>query len=107
VGLLKKLSSIFGGRGGEEDVHREYVRCTRCGEVIPVRVDLRRELTPSYEDEGPAYHVHKGVMGSGTEQRCFQRIDVRLTFDERRHLLSRDVSGGAFVTREEYEAQTD
>jgi len=106
MGFLKKLSSLFAGGGGREgdgNIHREYVRCRRCGEKLPVRVDLRNELTPTYEEGEGAYYVRKGVVGSG-ETRCFQMIEVDLYFDASRHLVSRYITGGEFITREEFYA---
>jgi hypothetical protein len=47
--------------------------------------------------------VRKGVIGSG-ETRCFQTIEVRLTFDAQKRLVSREISGGAFISQEEFEA---
>jgi hypothetical protein len=84
-------------------VHWEYVRCSRCGEAIPVRVDLRHELTPRYGQGEGAYFVRKGVIGSG-ETRCFQTVEVRLSFDAQKRLVSREISGGAFMTQEGFEA---
>jgi hypothetical protein len=104
MGFLDKVASaLFGSGGGRENVHREYVRCSHCGERIPVRVDLRHELTPQYgESEGTCF-VRKGVIGSG-ETRCFRTIDVRLTFDAQKRLVSREIVGGTFITQEEFEA---
>ncbi len=97
MGLLDRITSLFSGRGvGEKDVYQTIVRCSRCGEQIPVRVDLQRELTPQYGEREGAYYVRKGVVGSG-ENRCFQTIDVRLTFDAQKRLISREISGGTFV----------
>jgi len=106
MGFLKKLSSVFGGGGERDDAytHREYVRCKRCGEKLAVRVDLRNELTPTYDEGEDAYYAHKGMMGSG-ENHCFQMIDVELYFDAQRHLVSRTITGGEFITRDEYYAQ--
>jgi hypothetical protein len=106
MGLLKKIASRFlGGEGGDSgDVHWEYVRCSRCGEKIAVRVDLRNELTPQWDEGEGAYYTHKGVVGSG-ETRCFQMIELDLYFNADRRLLSRYVSGGEFITRDEYEAR--
>lgn len=106
MSFLKKVASFLfeGGEGqGEGDVHWEYVRCTRCGEKIPVRVDLRNELTAEYEGGEGAYYVRKGVIGSG-ETRCFQMIEVELFFDANRRLTSRYITGGQFITREEFYA---
>jgi hypothetical protein len=103
MGFLDKFASaLFGGGGGREDVHWEYVRCSRCGEQIPVRVDLRHELTPRYEEGEGAYFVRKGVIGGG-ETRCFQTIEVRLTFDAQKRLVSREIAGGLFISQEEFE----
>jgi len=97
MGLLDRIMSLFSGSGGgEKGVYRTTVRCSRCGEEIPVRVDLRRELTPQYSEGEGAYYVRKGVVGSG-ENRCFRTIDVRLTFDAQKRLVSREISGGTFV----------
>jgi hypothetical protein len=107
MGLLGKISSfLFGGGGSQEDrdVHWEYVRCSRCGEKIPVRVDLRNELTAQEESSEGAYYVRKGVIGSG-KTRCFQTIEVELYFDISRRMASRYISGGEFITRDEFEAQ--
>ena len=102
MGLLKKLASLLGGgEEGDKDIHREYVRCARCGEKIAVRVDLRHELTPQLDEGEGAYYVRKGVMGSG-QNRCFQMIEVELYFDPNRQFLSRYVTGGEFITREEF-----
>jgi hypothetical protein len=103
MSFLKKLSRLLTG-GGERNVHREYVRCSRCGEKIAVRVNLSGELTPQYGEGEGAYHVRKGVMGSG-ENRCFQKIEVDLYFDQEKRLLSRYITGGEFITREEFEAE--
>lgn len=103
MGFLKKIASLFGGRE-KGDVHWEYVRCSRCGEKIPVRGDLSSELTPQYGEGEGAYYVRKGVIGSG-ETRCFQTIEVRLYFDADKHLVSRYISGGEFITEEGFEAE--
>ena len=105
MGFLDKVASaLFGSDAGRENVHREYVRCSRCGEKIPVRVDLRHELTPTYGEGEGAYFVRKGVIGSG-ETRCFQTIDVMLTFDAQKRPVSREIAGGVFITKEEFETE--
>jgi hypothetical protein len=106
MGFLKKLASLLGSGEGKDskddkDIHREYVRCARCGEKITVRVDLRHELTPQLDEGEGAYYVRKGVLGSG-QNRCFQMVEVELYFDPNRQFLSRYVTGGAFITREEF-----
>lgn len=104
MGFLEKLASLLGGGEGEGDVHYEYVRCSRCGEAMRVRVDLRNELTRRYGSSEGAYYVRKGVLGSG-ENRCFQTIEVELTFDANRQLVSRHIAGGEFISQEAFRRQ--
>ena len=106
MGLFKRLAGFLAGGDGEGDrnAHYEYVRCARCGEKIRVRVDLGSELTPEYESSEGTYHARKGVLGSG-ETRCFQMIEVELYFDAEKHLVSRYISGGEFITRDEFYAE--
>ena len=102
MGFLKKLASFFTS-SGETNAHFEYVQCARCGEKIRVRVDLRNELTRDYESSEGAYHVHKGVMGTG-DNYCFQMIDIDLYFNADRDLVSRYISNGEFITKEAFES---
>ena len=67
------------------------VRCDRCGETIEGKVNLMDDL--SMDDAG-GYHVRKVLIGNG---RCFQQIEVRLTFDPARQLSNRQIAGGTFV----------
>ena len=82
-----------------------YVRCQRCGEAIRIRADRRYDLVSEMRDPGeagPAYTVHKDIVGA----RCFQRIAVRLAFDPRLQLVEREIQGGQFLTEQEYQAAT-
>ena len=100
MGLLKRIAAVFSGaRDGEQGIYRTMVRCSRCGEVIPVRVNMDRELTPSYTEGEMAYRVRKGLAGSGND-RCFRTIEVRLTFNAQRQLVGREIVGGSFVDEE-------
>ena len=82
-----------------------YVRCQRCGEVLRIRADRRYDLVSEMRDPGetgPAYTLHKDIVGA----RCFQRIAVRLAFDRRLQLVEREIQGGQFLTEQEYQAAT-
>ena len=110
MGFLKKIASFLFEDGGQKEddgnSHWEYVRCSRCGEKIRVRVNLRNELTSQYEGGEGAYYVRKGVVGGG-KARCFQMVEVELFFDPRRRLVSRYITGGEYITEEEFRAQED
>lgn len=106
MGFLKRLAGFFSGGGSREDngnIHREYVRCSRCGEKLAARVDRRNELTPTYDEGEGAYYSRKGLVGAG-KSRCFQMVEVELYFDAQRQLVSRYVTGGEFITHDEFYA---
>ena len=70
------------------------VQCRRCGDVLPVYVNLQNDLSQDYERD--VFYVRKLISGSGAN-RCFQQIEVQLTFDAQKRLLEREISGGNFV----------
>ena len=106
MGILRRL---FGRREGREEGDPNalflYVRCGKCGEKIRVRVDKRHDLMPDY-DRGPGdfpegYVLLRDIIGS----KCFQMIRAELSLDRDYHIISQSITGGQFITREEYEAQ--
>ncbi len=99
MGFFDSLKSVFGSSGEAQDEgYWIYVRCRRCGEAIKTRLHLQNEL--SQNDDG-GYTITKTLVG---KRHCFERIEVTLTFDEHRRLISRDIAHGDFITAEEYEA---
>ena len=103
MSFLKKIASALSPQGAEEsDALWVYVRCDKCGEKVRTRVDLKHDLSPDYSDEGRVneYVLRKVLVGS---QRCFEPIEVKLTFDPQRRIVSREIAGGQFIDREEYE----
>ena len=105
MGLLKKLGSLrSGGSGDDQYVHYEYARCSRCGDTVRMRVDKRNELTPRYEGDQSGFYVRKGVLGAD-KSRCFQTLEVELEFTSEMQLASRSISGGEFITEEEYNTE--
>jgi hypothetical protein len=102
MGLLDGLKRLFGG-GTAAPADRGmyyYVRCDRCREAIRVRVDPAWDLAPDFEGGG-GFGVTKHVIG----QKCFRPIEVTITFDEKRQEIDKEISGGKFITAEEYEAE--
>ncbi len=102
MGFLDRLKGFFasGPAAEEADVIFIYVRCDRCKEVIRGRIDRRNELARS----NGGFIWRKELMGTG-KNRCFQRIEVILEFDDRREITEQRIYGGKFVTAEEYEAE--
>ena len=110
VGILDSLRKALGGTGSSgDDVYWIYARCRRCGEPLLGRVDLRNE--PSLADDGETWIVRKGLIGSGKQRtgaaavaRCYQTVEVTLTFDaDKQHVLASEASGGELISQEEYE----
>lgn len=80
-----------------------YVRCRRCGEAIQIRADRRYDLASEWRDpgeSGPAYTMHKDIVGD----RCFQRISIDMGFDSRFRIVEQQIEGGEFLTAEAYAA---
>ncbi len=96
------LKRLFGGAGQSGDSGMYfYIRSRRSGEVVAVRLDLN-QLSPEYENERVVgYFTHKTVVG----QRSFERLEASFSFDANKRLTEKTVSGGEFVTREEWAAQ--
>lgn len=96
MNLLKKLSSLFAASVGGSNLYSLAAQCNRCGEVVQTQINLANDLSIEYgEDEKVAgYYCRKLLMG---KQRCFQQIQVTLTFDAKRKLIDRKIEGGKFV----------
>ena len=96
MGFFKKLSRLFFAPAQpSEAAYWIVVKCNRCGETIRSRINLYNDLSLEYTDAGEAvYFCHKMLMGESG--RCFQRIDIELTFDAGRNLLNREITGGQF-----------
>lgn len=96
MGFFKKLSGLFSAAPpSDSSGYWIAVKCQRCGEVIRTRVNLNNDLSIDYDQGGqPVYYCHKMLMGESG--RCFQRVEVDLTFDASRKLINRQVSGGEF-----------
>ena len=104
MSLLNKLSNLLSTREKrDESVYWIHVKCNRCGEELTTRVNLNNDLSINYgaQEDGSdtTYFCRKTLMGSG-DQRCFQRVEVNLTFDNHRHLINREVTGGEFIDSE-------
>jgi hypothetical protein len=100
MSFLKKLSNIFSSPGGGDDrSYWIYTRCNRCGEKIRARVDLSNDLSLNYEGDQTTYFSRKVLIG---EQRCFEKIEVLLTFDKDRKRINQEISGGQFISEEQF-----
>jgi hypothetical protein len=92
MGFLKKLFS--GSPRPSSGLYNFSVRCSRCGDIIEGHVNLSNDLSAEYDGEQETFFARKVLMGSS---RCFQQIEVELTFTSARELIERSVTGGEFV----------
>ncbi|MEA3439542.1 MAG: hypothetical protein U9R58_04600 [Chloroflexota bacterium] len=98
MGIFNKLSNLFAPKG---DTYGYWVvvKCNQCGEIIKTRVDLRNDLSLRYDEQGKStYYCRKVLVG---DQHCFQKVEIQLTFDVKRKLVDRQISGGEFVDEQE------
>ena len=97
MGFFKKFGSFFSAKPAEDQIsYYIKVKCNRCGEEIQARINLYNDLSIEYDDSGntSGYVCHKIIVGS---QRCYQPIDVSLTFDSKRKLVDKQITGGQFI----------
>ena len=95
MSILKRISNFLSSASNIEDKYADWisVQCSRCGEIIHARIDLRNDLSIDYGDK-TTYHCRKILIG---EKRCFQRVEVNLIYDENRRLIDTQVTGGKLV----------
>ena len=104
MSFLKRLLSLFTGRPGSGSRHLTiYVLSNRCKEPLSAEVDTLNALSGS-DDSDAALYTRKVIQGTG-KNRCFGQVEVELWFDSGRNLLRHAVSGGRWLTAQEYEAE--
>jgi hypothetical protein len=97
MSFLKRL--FGGGEPHDPDAIWLYVRCDYCGQKMKLRVDRRFDLRTDYEQGG--YKLDKEIM-DGT---CFSLMMARIRFDGGQRIVSQELEGGTFLTREEFEQE--
>ena len=94
---IRQGAAASGGGSSASQARQLYefaVQCRRCGDVLPAYVNLQNDLSQDYERD--VWFVRKLISGSGAN-RCFQQIEVQLTFDANKKLIEREITGGTFV----------
>jgi hypothetical protein len=96
MSFFKSLSRLFAGSGRGRNLYSLAVQCDRCGEIIQAQVNLSNDPSVEYDDKGnvASYFCRKVLIG---KQRCYQPIEVTLTFDANHKLVERKVKNGKFV----------
>ena len=106
MSFLKKLGSLFSAPARDNRSLWLYVKCDKCGEILKGRVDLYNDLSIQYEDSGrkSSYYCRKVFVGSN---RCYQPIEVELSFDKNRQLLEHEIRAGKIASEEEFLASQE
>lgn len=97
--IRKKISQWLnpsGPRKAPEYAMYLTVQCSKCQEIIRARVDLRNDLTINYDNDN-TYYCRKVIIG---ENRCYQPIEVELTFDSKKKIVNQKISGGEILNIE-------
>ena len=98
MSFLKKLTKMFTASPADASAYWVVVKCNRCGETIRARINLNNDLSIDYEGgRKPTYVCRKTLMGEG---RCFQRVEVELTFDDKKRVIAREITGGQFADKD-------
>ena len=104
MSFLKKLASLFsGGGGGGNRNYPIYVFSTRCREPIMAEIDLVNSLSRDDEKDNQFY-TRKVLQGSG-KNRCFTQVEVEIWFDRGKKVSHYEVTGGRWLTAEEYDEE--
>lgn len=94
MNFLRKLFAPA-ARANTDKFYPIRVQCLRCGEILEGQVNMGSELSTEYDEAGNNYFfVRKVLMGKG---RCFQQVEVELTFDANRNLKDQHMTGGKLV----------
>jgi hypothetical protein len=102
MGFLKKLKDILlgtkSGKPRDPDGIYFHVQCEKCGAPLRIRADKRHDLQRDY-DTGE-YVLHKEMMDNS----CFNLMQATIRFDASYNIVDREIDGGKFITKEEFEA---
>ncbi|HRJ43314.1 MAG: hypothetical protein KJZ86_05585 [Caldilineaceae bacterium] len=106
MSFLKRLASLFTGKSSSGGRNLTvYVLSTRCNEPLSAQVDTLNALSGS-DDGDAALYTRKVIQGTG-KNRCFAQVEVELWFNSQRGLLRHAVTGGRWLTAEEYETELE
>lgn len=100
MNLLQRLFGKSTSTGGDDPGMYYYVKGHKCGAITRVRIDKRNELS---RDDDDNFIVRKGVVDSV----CYGVVELEIRFDQSYREIGRTITGGAFVTKDEYDAWTN
>jgi hypothetical protein len=104
MGFWDKLFSRKAKKGISPRLKGDFilfvVKCDKCGEEIRINVNRRTDVQSLYTEAGgkeAAYTLKKEILG----RKCPNLINITVDFDRNYRILSRNISGGKFISSEE------
>jgi hypothetical protein len=73
-----------------------YVACDNCDNHLRLRVGRSYDLE---REENGGYSWRKTIV----DGRCFRKMEARVLFDSSYRVVEKEIEGGRFVSREEWE----
>ena len=104
MSFLKRLFSKKGKcppARESKDILWLHIKCNKCGKTLKLFVNKKTDLENQYKEAGeagPDYILRKEAM----DDKCFSKIFIRIEFDKGRNILSREISNGEFIGKEEF-----
>ncbi|MBB6063161.1 hypothetical protein HNP65_001625 [Thermosipho japonicus] len=87
----------------EKDSLVIYLKCDKCGEVFRSHLRKGYDFLNEYDNPNVRYKIEKLYVGS----KCPNKIEVRAQFTGSYKPVSFDISGGKFISKEEYEKEVE
>ena len=107
MSFLDSLKKLFFGGSGKARSNRQaftlYVMDHRCREPMRGEVNLLSELSIGESGE---FFCRKVLHTSG-QKRCFGQVEVQIWFDSKKSFLRQEVSGGTWLSTEEYAVELE
>lgn len=99
MGFLKLLATLFTPAPERPSRYVMPLRaqCLRCGEIVTGEINLANDLSAEFGEDGggaTTYVCRKVLIGT---QRCFQPIEITLTFNQARKIIDQQVTGGKLL----------
>lgn len=93
-----------GSSSGEDRGLYLYVQVEKSGEKIRVRIDPHNDLAQEFDSGGGDNPTHytcsKEIIGA----QSIHPVNLELEFSKRRQLVSQEITGGRFISEEDFYA---
>jgi len=107
MNIFKKLNELLFGSPNMANIVAQdkdgiyfYVKCSHCGAPVRIRVARQHDLQQDFDTGG--YILRKEIM----DGQCFRLMYATLHFDAAYHRTGQEITGGEFITAEQYATLT-